>query len=71
MRSAIAELRKRADSGWWVLLLIAIVVLTIAALMTELGIERWSRLAGAVAWATAFLGCVSALAAGVGRKANR
>ena len=53
------------------LLLVAIVVLTIAALMTELGSERWSRLAGAIAWATAFLGCVSALAAGVGRKANR
>jgi hypothetical protein len=53
------------------LLGVAIAALTLAALMTELGSERWSLLAGDVAWATAFAGCVSALAAGVGRKAGR
>ena len=53
------------------LLLVSITVLAIAALMTELGNERWPPIAGEIAWATAFSGCVIALATGVGRKAGR
>lgn len=71
MRSAVAQFRKWAETGWWMLLLVSITVLAIAALMAELGNERWPPIAGEIAWATAFSGCVIALATGVGRKAGR
>ncbi len=69
MRSALTELRKRADAGWRVLLLAAISALALAAVATVAGQDAMSRTLGTIAWTTALGGSVAGLLAGVGKKA--
>jgi len=59
---------RAATVGWRPLVILAIVALALAALATVSGNHALSRTFGTLAWTAAFIGSVSGLLVGVGRK---
>jgi hypothetical protein len=57
-----------ASVGWRALVIVAIVSLALAALATISGNDALSRTFGTLAWSAAFVGSVSGLLVGAGRK---